>query len=250
MKKGETIIERTTFSVNVFVRILVPPFYSFARLERYCQFRIRKNPKAYLPRWFLAGLYKDHRKNEDARREYNEIKDLGYLTYRDRIDCAEVLTRLHNYEDVIEILLPVLDRCQRERDCCRHMGIAYLGKKEFKKAFPFLEKVVEHGSRRYEDYWNLGYCCDRMGDFEKARKIYTDALLIRSDSKELKENLALVHIRIGQGLLDSNLMQAEEHFKKALKVNPGDPEATRIIENVRKIREGIDLANKLKTNLQ
>jgi len=58
--------------------------------------------------------------------------------------------------------------------------------------------------------------------------------------------LALIYIRIGQGFLDTNLEEAEKNVKKALEINPGDREATKILENLQKIKGKLVLIDKLK----
>jgi tetratricopeptide (TPR) repeat protein len=244
-------MERLTFLINIIIKILTPPLYSFNRLERYCKTYIEKYPKACLPRWFLAGLYKDFKKYGDAKREYSELQHMGCLTEKDRMKLADVLFNLKDYTGTIEILAPLIDKYPYNKNANWCLGISYMRKDEFHEAIVYFERVIAVGSRRDEDYWHLGFCYDRIGDLEKAKDAYSKGLSINPDSKEMRDNLASIYIKNGQHFLDvdvekSNLIEAEKAFNKALDINPGDPLAIKLLENIQTIKDNISLLNKLK----
>ncbi|OGQ09713.1 MAG: hypothetical protein A2026_14225 [Deltaproteobacteria bacterium RBG_19FT_COMBO_46_12] len=244
MVKGETLLEKTIFLIHIVYKILTPPLYSLERLEKYCKYRIQRNSRAYLPRWFLAGLYKDFQKYQEAKQQYLEIKHLGYMTYKDKINFAEVLFRLGEYQNVIDLLLP--QDWSEERTSNRYLGLSYLKLGKFHEAIHHLEKVIATGKPGYEDYWQFGFCYDRLGNLEKAKEAYMKVLSMKPDSKELRENLALIHIRIGQSFLDTNLEEAKINFKTALEINPGDKQAIKLLENVQKVVKNLVLIDELK----
>lgn len=246
MTKGETLLEKTIFLFHILFKILTPPLYSFDRLEKYCKYRIQKNPGVYLPRWFLAGLYRDFQKYQEAKEQYLEMKHLGYITYKDKINLAEIHFRLGEYQDVIDLLSPIPQDLLEARNGNRYLGLTYLKQEKFREAIHYLEKVVKKGNPQYKDYWNLGFCYDRADNLEKAKEAYMHAMRMKPDVKELRENLALVYIKIGQRLLDINLEEAEMNFRKALEINPGDPEAIRILENVQQAKYSLGLIDELK----
>lgn len=194
----KTFIEKRIFLINIFFRMLLPPIYSFERLERYCKERIEKNPKSYLPRWFLAGLYKDFKKNEAAKKEYQEIKKMGYMTPKDSLSLGEVLFRLEDYHGVIETISPIIHKYPKHKNANWHLGRSYMKIGECQKAAIYLERVILSGSKRYEDYWHLGDCYHYIGQFEKARAQYSKALSLKPDSQRLKENIASIDSRLRQ----------------------------------------------------
>ena len=196
MYKGETYWGIVIFANITIFKILTPPVYSLERLEKHCRSWIKKYPMAYSPRWFLAQLYKDYKKNEEAKKEYEEIQLLGYMTDKDRIDFGEVLFRLENYQGAIQTLISVIDKYPRHKNANYFLGINYMKKEEFEKASVYLEKVILAGSRRYEDYWHLGFCFGNSGQLEKAREAYQNALILKPDSIELKKNLESIQMRI------------------------------------------------------
>jgi len=224
-----TIFARTRFKVGICLRMIFPPLYSFQRLERYCRAKLAKDATAYLPRMFLANLYKDHLKNEEAKREFTEIRRLGQLTDQDRLNLGEVLYRLKDYQEAIEALTPVIERYRNEKHANWYLGISYFEIGNFGRARVYLERAVARGVQRRDDYWRLGVCYDRLGELQKATDAYVEALKDRSDSEDLKQNLASVYVRIGKSLMERNPEQAKRELRKALELRPGDQDAVQLL---------------------
>jgi protein O-GlcNAc transferase len=232
MEKRETYFERIVFITITILKMLIPPVYSLEKLEKYCRSRIKKNPKAYSPRSFLAQLYKDYKKNEEAKREYEEIKLLGHMTDEDWLNLGEVLFRLEDYQGVIETLAPIIDKYPRHKNANYCLGISYMKKEDFQNAVVYIEKLLVAGNRRYEDYWHLGFCYSHIGKLEEANEAYYKAFVMKPDSKELRHNIAANHVSIGRSFLDTDVVRAEREFKRALEINPGDSEAARMLVNI------------------
>ncbi len=225
----ETIFERTKFAFLIGLKMLSPPIYSFSRLERSCRKWLEGNPSAYSPRVFLANLYKDYLKNEEAKSEFLEIQRLGYLTDRDRLTFGEVLYRLQEHEGVIETLSPIIDSYPNDKHANWYLGISYLELGNFGRASQYLERAISSGIRRPDDYWRLGICYDRIGELGKAAEAYQEALLGRPDSEDLKKNLTAVYVRLAKSLVETNPVQAERELRKAIELSPTDPEAVGLL---------------------
>ncbi len=231
-------MERVSFIIDVLGKVLTPPEYSFDRLEEYCKSYIKKHPKDCLPRWFLAGLYKDFNKYEDAKKEYRQLQKMGCLTEKERLSFAEVLCRQKDHQGVKQLLVPVIERYPADRNANRCLGISYVRNQEFQKAVVYFEKAIAAGSPQDEDYWYAGLCYDRTGNLEKAEEAYAKGLSINPESKKLRKNLASVYIKKGQRLLDEdagkrNPAEAEKAFNKALEINPDDPSALKLIRTIK-----------------
>lgn len=237
MDRGETLFARTMFVVILVFKMLIPPMYSLERLEGYCKFRLRKNPTAYSPRWFLAELYRYYQKNEEAKREYLELRKLGYMTDKDRLRFGQVLFRLQDFQGVTEVMAPVIDKSPRDKNTNWYLGISYLKQNELEKAVMYLERAINAGIRRYEDYGNLGYCYDRLGEFDKATEAYSAALALRPDSREVRRNMALVYLKTAQPSVPGNLEAAERAVQKALDVDPGNAEALTLLEKLDQLKK-------------
>jgi tetratricopeptide (TPR) repeat protein len=183
------LIHKIVFLIGVLFRMITPPLYSFTRLEQYCKKRIEKNPQIYLPRWFLAELYKDYKKFDQAKKEYLEIRKMGKMTPKDALALGEVYFGLEDYKAVIDTISSIIEKYPNHKNANWHLGRSYMKLEEYQKAVLYMERVIESGSNRYEDYWHLGDCYHNIGQFIKAKEAYSHALLLKPESKELKINI-------------------------------------------------------------
>ena len=237
MKKGEAFLEKTIFTVTAIFKTITPPVYSLEKLERYCKSRLKKNPKAYSPRWFLASLYRDYGKNEEAKKEYLELKRLEYMKDKDILGLGEILYRLEDYQGAVDTLTPVIDKYPEKINFNRYMGHSCIKTGDLEKAIDYMNKVIEQSGKDYKDYWNLGYCYFQIGKLEEAKDAYLKALSRNPNSKEIKNNVGAVYVKIGQSLIDIDLEKAKEQFNKALDADPDNSDALRILKNIGEIRE-------------
>lgn len=237
MKKGESLFESAMFAATIVFKILIPPMYPLERLEKYCKSRLRKNPKAYSPRWFLAELYRYRQKNEEAKREYFELGKLGYTTDKDQLRLGQVLFRLEDFKGVIEVMAPVIDKYPTDKNANWYLGISYFRRNEFQEAILYLENAIKAGIRRYEDYGNLGYSYDRLGQLDKAIEAYRKALALKPDSGNVRRNMALAHLKNAQALVAKNLEAAEREVQMALDVDPANAEAIALLNRFRQSEE-------------
>lgn len=248
MKKRETLFEGIILPTILTFKMLIPPFYSFRRLEKSCKAWIKRNPEASYPRSFLADLYRFYEKNEEAKQEYMELKHLGSMTDSDILGLGEVLFRLQDYQGVIETLSPIINKYPRHKNANWYLGRSYMERGDYQKAATYFEKVILYRSKRYKDYWYLGYCYDAVGKLEDAKEAYLKALSIKPDSIEVKYNLVLVIKKIGQ-VLYPNLDEAEAKFRKALELNPNNTEAIKRLKNIKEVRENELIIEELKKQL-
>jgi tetratricopeptide (TPR) repeat protein len=187
-------------------------------------------------RRFLARLYKDYNKNKEAAEEYQKLIRLDYMTDSNWIDMAEVLYGLEKYREAIGIFTRIEKKRPNDPNVNLYLGMSLSRIGEYQKASTYLEKAIRLGSNVYQAFWHLGICYYYTGQFENALDAYSKALSIKPDSNELKQCIVLAHIKIGQSLLDKNLVQAEAEFRKALKVIPEHPEMIKKLENVQEIK--------------
>lgn len=237
MKKDETFFETAIFVAGIVFKVLIPPVGSLERLERYCKSRLRKNPKTYSPRWLLAELYRYYQKNEEAKREYLELRKLGYTTDKDLLRLGQVLFRLQDFQGVVEVLGPVIDKYARDGNANWYLGTSYLTLNEHQKAVMYLENAINAGIMRYEDYGNVGYCYDRLGQLDKAIEAYSRALELKPDSWSVRRNTALAYVKRAQSLLLEDLEAAEGEIRKALDVDPVNADAIELSDRLKQLRK-------------
>jgi tetratricopeptide (TPR) repeat protein len=226
-------LQKWLFRIRVAALMIFPPLYSFSRLEGFCKKHLSKQPSAYLPRRFLANLYRDYGKNQEAKAEFLELRRLGCMTDTDCLDFGQVLFRLEEHAGVVEAMAPVIDRYPGLPNPNWYIAISYEKQEQFGKAARYIRRAIEAGLKQYEAYWHLGYCYASLGSRDEAIDAYRTALRYKPDSNELRRAIASQYISIGRSHLGENAALAVEHLRKALEVNPGDPEATGILAALR-----------------
>lgn len=244
-KNRDGIREAISFGLGAAIRMLLPPLLNLPRLERYCRKRMAANPRACGPRRFLAELYRDNRKYDDARREYEEMVKLDCAEDRDLFNLAEVCVWLHDFQRVVWAISEAAERHPEDKKANSYLGLSYAALGDYPSGIVYLEKAVAAGSTEYDTYWHLGYCLDRVNQLDKARVNYEKALSLRPDSAELRSNLGSVYIRIGQSVLASDRATARAAFKKALYYLPHDAKAMDLIEKLDEIERCDRLTERL-----
>lgn len=129
------------------------------------------------------------------------------------------------------------------------MGNVYRDEKKYAEAIPFYKKILTFDSRSVFAWRNIGYCYDRMGAYDSARKAYLGALEIEPQNFLLIHQLASVMGKNGEGakalewlanahkiretvdgwMIEGNILrdmkkyeQAKTAYFKAQKINPAD----------------------------
>lgn len=267
MIKGETLFERAAFTITVLFKMLIPPLVSLDRIEKYCRDRLIINPKAYLPRWFLADTYKYYQKNEEAKKEYIELRRLGYMTHAEQYSIGEVCYRLRDYRSAIEEFEPIAGCYSHDGLFNSYIGMSYFYTGAFERALPhlvqaaelpkrrgllsWLKKGLEPETRQGYLYMNIAYCFFNLGQFEKAAEYYRKALLLERSGprfQEVIDNAAIAHINVANKLLQENKIdEAVAQFHMALELEPENSIVQAISKTLNDIREQVPSA--LKTRL-
>ncbi|MGB0851629.1 MAG: tetratricopeptide repeat protein, partial [Bacteroidia bacterium] len=151
MKKGETLFQRVVFKFVYLLAMAFPPFASVKRLEPVCRSWLDKNLHAYTPRKGLAVAYKVGEKYRQAKTEYTYMNQLGYLTDKDVVNFSEVLYKLEEYQEVVELLLPMSKKYPKGERTNRHLGWSYMKLGMCNKAIVYLEHLAKLRVPTYED---------------------------------------------------------------------------------------------------
>ncbi len=231
----KNLISDISFVLNVIVRALIPP-YNRSRLEKYCKARIEKHPEAFQPRSLLAYIYTHQEMYEKAEKEYAELRRRGLLRRRGYSDYAYVLFKLKDYQGVVDLLAPVVDKETKDKNSFWFLGVSLMELNDYCKAAYYLESLINLGRPRYEDYFELGMCYYQNGEYGDAFAYFALSSELKPESKESRRKMALVLIEKGKLLMDSDIESAEEEFRRALEVSPSDSLATRLLENAQEIK--------------
>jgi tetratricopeptide (TPR) repeat protein len=240
MKKGESIFERLAFGITIAMKMLLPPLLSFERLERYCKQRIKQNPSAYSPRWFLADLYKFYQKDKEALIEYQQLDNLGYLDEGQQFSYAEMSYRLNNFDEAIAHFLVIGSYYANDKTYNYYVGMSFVRKALYGEAISYLTRATT-GSNKMGPFFTLkrktakridamvlyeaiGFCFFNLGKLELSADAYRRALTVNPNSPralEIRNNTAKAHIHLANQLLAENQnTEAIRQFHLALEIQP------------------------------
>jgi len=192
----ESRLERLRHSIVLIVAMLTPPIYSLERMEAICRRLIAKSPKAWTPRLFLADIYRSYARNEAACVEYEELCKLGSLPLRDRVNFAEVLSKLKNFARVVEISEEVVAKHPKDKNTIWRLAMSFMEVEQYGRAATYFQRSITAGNSRFEDYWRLGFCLVKAGLLEDALKAYKRGLNANPESVGLKESIAWVESKL------------------------------------------------------
>lgn len=238
MRKGETSFQKWAFRLVVIFKMFLPPFFSIKRLEPECRRWLAKNPEAYTPRKFLAGIYQLNGRNEDARREFIHLQVSGYLTDKDKVNFAEVLLKLKDFQGVVELLVPVSEKHPDGYRTNRYLGRAYLLMGRAENGAKHFERVKASPQVQWDDYKDLGICYFDLKRYEEALENLQKALALNPQSQAVREMIGAVFSQRGKEYVETDLVQAEEDLTKSLEYCPTSQAIRTLLGKVQELRRG------------
>ena len=238
MNKGETIFQKWVFRIVIIFKMFLPPLFSLKRLEPVCKKWLAKNPKAYTPRKFLAGLYALNDRNEEARREYSYLQGLGYLTVKDKLYSAEVLVKLKDYQGVVDLLLPLTENQFDEFRTNKYLGRSFLLLGFPEKGLEHFERVKNSKKFKWDDYKDLGVCYYDLKRYEEALTNLEKALALSPQSQVVQEMIGVVYSQRGEEFIKTDLARAEEDLTKSLNYWPTSQAVRKVLTKVQEMRRG------------
>ena len=236
-----SIFKKSWFGLQMVLKSLTPPIYSFEKLEALCRKKLQRGPTAYLPRLYLAHLYKDYVKYPEARKQFEVLLQQGRKDPSEIIrPLGEICYRLKDYAGAIEQLETIADRYSHDRYLNGYLGMSYARTGSYQKAVSHLIRAADgpvkksHPSGLKEgplpgvDYGllseTIGYCFFKLQLFENSAEWYLKALSLEPDgprSAEIRDDTARAHTHLGNTLQkEGKVEEAIAQFRLALEVKP------------------------------
>jgi tetratricopeptide (TPR) repeat protein len=232
------VIQRFVFTVKLIINMIIPPLYSFERLEAFCKKQLKRHPTETLPRSFLASLYQDYVKYPEARQQYEILLAQGYEKDSVLKSLGEICYRLEDFNAAVKYLEIIESRHRNDKYFNYYIGVSLMCLDQTEKALPYLlrakqlsskkprlmQLLEEHRFPKSNLYAALGYCFLRAGQFANSAKFYQKALSLNPDgpnSLQMRNDAATAHIHLANGLLQEfKVAEAVEQFHLALELEP------------------------------
>jgi tetratricopeptide (TPR) repeat protein len=136
---------------------------------------------------------------------------------KDEMLEAANLYRNKNYDQAIDRLLELKDRPGVEREASMLLGMSYVKKGLFKRAFDVLHKFSKVHTPDIMVWYYLGLSCNRMGLYSEAFDFLDEALVIDAVFEEALVEMGISCHMMGETVLGS------EYLIRALKINRDNP---------------------------
>jgi len=181
---------KVTLMLELVLRSILPPFYSFARIEAICIKRLRRKPDDKYTLWVLSNLYIHHKQYREARPYLDTLYRMRKDTKSVRILLSRVYYHLGEYEKVVEILErgKILSPAEPE---VFYLGDSLIELKEFRAATDNLSRYVNYHHTEYVAFVRLGYAYYMQGLFDLAIGAYTRAEALDPRNREIKTSIEL-----------------------------------------------------------
>jgi len=146
--------------------------------------------------------------------------------------CSELTgtpyTALQYYQLAEEKLQTLKGIHPYQRDINESYGRALFQAKKYDQAFPYLQRAVALGTPNFGIFYMVGYLYMTKNDNRAAVEMFERALA-QDISKVPPATLATVYREVGKAhFQNKDYVRASELIQKTLQINPNDPEATKI----------------------
>jgi tetratricopeptide (TPR) repeat protein len=187
--EGTLMIKKTFLLLELLVRSLIPPFYSFSLLEKVFKKKLSKNHKNKEVIWSLGFLYICYRKYEEAKDQFETLLTLGADTRSVRLLLSRAYFNLGEYSKVEEILAGSEILSDRDEEMY-YLGESLIELKKYKSGIIYLNRYVSyHHPKNYIVFVKLGYAYYKEGLYNLALESYKKAQRLNPTEKEILESI-------------------------------------------------------------
>ncbi|XP_077999994.1 protein O-mannosyl-transferase TMTC1-like [Glandiceps talaboti] len=179
----------------------------------------------------LGALYYNTERLHKAKHVFKEVLTLEPESLEMKTNYAQVLARLNNFEDSLDILHSVIETDTTYTLAYRHLAGVYAMMKNHRQAAHYLDKFLQLDNSldpvsKAEILYEQGSNYRDVGDKEEAIKCYQEAVKLHPKYAVAQMNLgAMYHMK-------NDVVLARKYYEAALKL---DPDSSILKENMRKL---------------
>jgi len=177
--------------LEIVIRSIMPPFYSFSLIEKICQKKLNKNSYDHKAIWFLSNFYIWYKKYVKAKTLLEFLFKSGKARKVDKLLLSKVYYKLGEYSRVVKILYDSDNLVDKDMEnLCLGNSLMEIG--DFKNAIGFINNYIKfHKPKDYLVYARLGNAYYMEELFQLALFSYKKAEKLNPSNKEIKEGINL-----------------------------------------------------------
>ncbi len=181
---------------EIFMRSILPPFYSFSMIERICKKKLIKKPNNKDVLWFLANLYANYKQFKKAINLLESIPENGKKSRSLTLLLARAYYNLDQFEKVKELLTPKEVLFPKDHEHY-YLGDSLIHLKEFEAAIYVLNNYVIYHKDSYVPFVRLGYAYYMKGSYDLALKHYKMAMSLEPKNEEIWKSIEMCKEKAG-----------------------------------------------------
>ena len=176
--------------VELFLRSILPPFYSFSMIERVCKKKLTTQPSDKDVLWILSNLYVNYREYGKAKQPLETLYKMEKRTRSVEMLLSRVYYNLNQYGKVKNILAKkdILLPTDYEN---YYLGDSLIQLHEFESAAKYLAIFVNYHKDNYLPFLKLGYSYYMHGAFDLAMEAYEAAKKLEPRNIEISRSIEL-----------------------------------------------------------
>jgi tetratricopeptide (TPR) repeat protein len=218
------LIERDPRRTNAVASLRVRFPDGFLRMEEF----LDDKAEAFFQ---FARLEQISGKTREAERHFQKAVSLDPEKDTYRINSAKLFLREGKYDEVLDVLKPLLSRDTVNFSSHDLAAIALINKGEVQEAIEIYNRVLELQPRNLMVHLRLADIYYREDDWDKAKQEYTvlykDYYLHQGLRMKVLYRLGKVHFNAGERSM------ARHYFEEYLNLNPGNREVRTCLEQLR-----------------
>lgn len=181
---------KKTLLFELFLRSILPPFYSYKMVENVCKKKLKKRPNDKNVLWVLSNLYINYKKYDKARLHLETLVNQGIDTKSVRLLLARIYYKQSQYEKVKNILKQgaVLSPDDKEN---YYIGDSLVELKDYEASIKYFNEYLKNHKSEYVPFVKLGYAYYMRGSYDLAIDAYYSAERLNPNNAEIKDSIEI-----------------------------------------------------------
>ena len=187
-KLAKMTMRKYLLFLEIILRSVLPPFYSFSLVEKVCRKRLLKRPDDIDAMWLLGNLYIWYGKYPEARTQLEGMRRAGIDTKTIKLLLSRVYFHLNEYEAVVQLLQDRTILVAQDVENY-YLGFSLMKLERYNDAIISLEINARGNQAGEHVFASLGYSYYMAGLYENALDAYRRAAHLNPSNEEIRVNI-------------------------------------------------------------
>jgi tetratricopeptide (TPR) repeat protein len=178
------MIKKYLFVIELLLKLLIPPFAYFSKIEKFCNRKLQRNPDDVGALWFLSNVYMDYQKYSEAEDHAEKLLRLRPNEKKARYLLSRTYFHLDKYQEIVELLAGEYVPSEKDGENY-YLGYAYMKLGKYPEAVAYLTQWLKFHKPTDYVFQCIGYSYAMLGLCDEALKAYKEAQLLNPADEEI-----------------------------------------------------------------